>query len=195
MSTGHALAVGLADKKVLLTSAEPNRDTQNQIWEIYSHELPLVHTSEMTLDYCFFCHDKKHFCVVKGHFCSFLVSSIYWLTSLSTDYEVMFDPIVYSILQIIQSFHFSFSEKLLFAGIYFDQDASFWSFFPSVWFWYFLLFRIMVALDDPLVLIVLLRDLIFLWMIFGWFLMVEFAMGLALEIRKFKFLEELNWNF
>ena len=39
----------------------------------------------MTLDYCFFCHDKKHFCVVKGHFCSFLVSSIYWLTSLSTD--------------------------------------------------------------------------------------------------------------
>ena len=32
--------------------------------------------SEMTLDYCFFCHDKKHFCVVKGHFCSFLVSNI-----------------------------------------------------------------------------------------------------------------------
>ena len=47
------------------------------------HELPLVHTSEMTLDYCFFCHDKKHFFVVKGHFCSFLISSIYWLTSLS----------------------------------------------------------------------------------------------------------------
>ena len=31
---------------------------------------------EMTLDYCFFCHDKKHFCVVKGHFCSFLISNI-----------------------------------------------------------------------------------------------------------------------
>ena len=41
--------------------------------------------NEMTLDYCFFCHDKKHFCVVKGHFCSFLVSSICWLTSLYAD--------------------------------------------------------------------------------------------------------------
>ena len=32
--------------------------------------------SEMTLDYCLFCHDKKHFFVVKGHFCSFLISNI-----------------------------------------------------------------------------------------------------------------------
>ena len=31
---------------------------------------------EMTLDYCFFCHDKKHFYVVKGHFCSLLLSNI-----------------------------------------------------------------------------------------------------------------------
>ena len=35
----------------------------------------------MTLDYCFFCHDKKHFCVGKGHFCSFLVSNIICLSS------------------------------------------------------------------------------------------------------------------
>jgi len=42
----------------------------------------------MTLDYCFFCHDKKHFFVVKGHFCSFLVSNIYWLTSLSADSDI-----------------------------------------------------------------------------------------------------------
>ena len=32
--------------------------------------------SEMTLDYCFQCHGKKHFVVIKGHFCSLLVSNI-----------------------------------------------------------------------------------------------------------------------
>ena len=40
----------------------------------FRSEIPLK--IEMTLDYCFFCHDKKHFCVVKGHFCSLLLSNI-----------------------------------------------------------------------------------------------------------------------
>ena len=57
-----------------ISGNEPGRNVR--VPTMYSHELPLVHTSEMTLDYCFFCHDKKHFFVVKGHFCSILVSNI-----------------------------------------------------------------------------------------------------------------------
>ena len=34
------------------------------------------------------------FCVVKGHFASFLVSNIYWLTSLSTDLTIVFSAII-----------------------------------------------------------------------------------------------------
>jgi hypothetical protein len=50
-----------ADKKAPLISAGTNREEICDNRQCTSHELPLVHTSEMTLDYCFFCHDKKHF--------------------------------------------------------------------------------------------------------------------------------------
>ena len=109
----------MANRKALLIPAELNRDTQNQIRRIYSHELPLVHTNEMTPDYCFFCHDKKHFFVVKGHFCSFLVSNIYWLTSLSTDYERSMIHYFHSTSQIFLSFFFSLKREALICGNYF----------------------------------------------------------------------------
>ena len=73
---GGALVIGKQAKK------ECRREADTAI--LYGGVIS-PYKSEMTLDYCFFCHDKKHFCVVKGHFCSFLLSSIYWLTSLSTD--------------------------------------------------------------------------------------------------------------
>ena len=48
-------------EKALLIKAEPNRDTQNQISDMNRHKLPLVHTSEMTLDYSFLSDSRNFF--------------------------------------------------------------------------------------------------------------------------------------
>jgi hypothetical protein len=57
----------------------------------------------------FFCHDKKTFVAGKGHFCSFLVSNIYWLTSLSADLGLGF-PLCLDYLFLVYIVAF-FAEK------------------------------------------------------------------------------------
>ena len=129
----------------------------------------------MTLDYCFFCHDKKHFFVVKGHFCSFLVSNICWLTSLSADYEShLWSDFSFHLTNDSFSFFISLKREALICGNYliicFRCLVS--SFLQSDFVLHCVLLLLLSAFqnlysacNDPQACIVLHRDLIFLWMI------------------------------
>ena len=79
-------------------------------------KLPLKITKiEITLDRCFF----THLFLVKGYFCSLLVSSIIYFTSLSTEYAFLF----------LTKFpnHISFSFFLFYFPV--KRDSFMWEYF------------------------------------------------------------------
>ena len=145
----------------------------------------------MTLDYCFFCHDKKHFFVVKGHFCSFLVSSIYWLTSLSTDLRMqLWSCLSFRFYTNFFIHSFLLSEKLLICGNWFDHVASMlFQFSPS---YFIFLFCTSSAFQKSFLLWMVkgfwsfsIEIWLFLWLIFCWFLMIESYDGTRILVTEF----------